>query len=377
MTPFPPGRPTACFIDHDAVRWNFRQIKQKVGPRVDVLSMVKANAYGHGAPAIAKTLAAEGSSAFGVATVGEAIELREHGIRQPILIVAGTYPEDAGALLKFDLIPVVHDATTLQRLEEAVRSAGRTLDIHVEVDTGMGRSGFLAAELDSWLPRLKNLACLRVAGIFSHFSDAETPNEAYTENQLRCFESAIERIRAGGIGSSVVHMAKSAALITVQASHFDLVRPGLALYGIYPAPELKTEIDLKPVLSWKTRILQLKRVPEGASLGYGRTFVTKRVSVIGTLPLGYADGYHRLLSNRAFVLVHGKRAPVAGRISMDLTTVDLTDIDEVEQGDEVVLLGRQGGATISADEMAFWAETISYEILTSIGARVPRIHQSS
>jgi alanine racemase len=377
MTDFPPGRPTACFIDHGALRENFRQIQNKVGSRVKVLSMVKANAYGHGAPAVARTLAAQGSSAFGVATVREGIELREVGIRQPVLIVAGTYPEDAELLLKFELTPVLHDILTLQSLEQAIATAGRALDIHVEVDTGMGRTGLPAAELDSWLPEITRLRSLRIAGVFSHFSDAEAAHEPYTENQLRCFASVIERIRGAGIGASLLHMAKSAALITVQGSHFDLVRPGLSLYGIYPAPELQAEITLKPVLSWKTRILQLKRVPQGASLGYGRTFTTRRESVIGTLPVGYADGYHRLLSNRAFVLVAGKRAPIAGRISMDLTTVDLTDIDGIKQGEEVVLLGSQADATISADEMASWAETISYEILTSIGARVPRIHQNS
>jgi alanine racemase len=377
MLPLPTGRPTFCIIDHEALRWNFRQIRQKVGPKIKILSMVKANAYGHGATAIAKTLAVEGGDIFGVATLEEGVELRAAGIGQPILVLAGTYVEQVDQFLKNNLIPVVHEPETLRSLERAVRGQGTTLNIHLEVDTGMGRTGFLAAEVDLWVAELTKLKALRIDGVFSHFSDAESANEIYSENQLRNFLSVIKRLNSVGITPPLVHMAKSAAVLTVPDSHFAMVRPGLALYGIYPSPQLSQEIALKPVLSWKTRILQLKRVPEGTHLGYGRTFVTSRESLIGTLPLGYADGYPRVLSNRAVVLVGGGRAPVAGRISMDLTTIDVTDIDGVQRGDEVVLIGRQGDETISADEMASWANTISYEILTSIGARVPRIHHNS
>ena len=377
MLTVPPGRPTFCSIDLEALRWNFRQIKQKVGPQVKVLSMVKANAYGHGAPAVAQTLADEGSDAFGVATVEEAVELRQAAIRQPIIVVAGAYVEQSGQFLQHALTPVIHDVETLRSLDAAIERQSATLAIHLEVDTGMGRTGFLAPEVNLWSAELRKLKALRIEGVFSHFSEAETANEAYSENQLRNFASVITALSNAGITPSLVHMAKSAALLTVPGSRFGMVRPGLALYGVYPSPQLSNEIELKPVLSWKTRILQLKRVPEGTSLGYGRTFVTKRESLIATLPVGYADGYQRILSNRGAVLVRGCRAPVAGRVSMDLTTIDVTDIDEVQQGDEVTLLGRQGDVTISADEMASWANTISYEILTSIGARVPRIHNNS
>ena len=375
LTP-PPGRPTFCCIDLEALRSNFRRIKEKVGPQVKVLSMVKANAYGHGAIAVAQTLADEGTDAFGVATLEEAVELRQATIRQPIVVLAGTYVEQSDQFLEHGLTPVIHELETLRSLEAAIQRQSATLAIHLEVDTGMGRTGFLAAGLDLWLAELRKLKALRIEGVFSHFSDAESANEAYSENQVRNFLSVITSLRNAGVTPSLVHMAKSAAVLTVPDSYYDMVRPGLALYGIYPSPQLSQEIALRPVLSWKTRILQLKRVPEGTSLGYGRIFVTRRESLIGTLPVGYADGYQRSLSNRAVVLVRGRRAPVAGRISMDLTTIDVTDIDEVQQGDEVTLLGRQGDVTISADEMASWANTISYEILTSIGARVPRIHNN-
>ncbi|HET8564772.1 MAG TPA: alanine racemase [Candidatus Binatia bacterium] len=377
MTRLPKGRPTLCLVDLQALRWNFRQIRQKVGRQVKILSMVKANAYGHGAPAIAKTLAGEGSDAFGVATLEEGIELRQAGIGQPIIVVAGVYPAQIDQFLDNSLTPVIHEVQTLRSVEAAIRSRGAKLNIHLEVDTGMGRTGFLAAEVDHWLPELTKLKALTLEGVFSHFSDAESANEEYTENQLRYFLSVIKRLRATGITPSLVHMAKSAAVVTVPASHFTMVRPGLALYGLYPSVDATKEITLKPVLSWKTVVLQLKRVPKSSSLGYGRTFVTRRESLIATLPVGYADGYPRILSNRGVVLVRGGRAPVVGRVSMDLTMVDVTDIAGVEQGDEVVLLGRQRDAVISADEMAAWSNTISYEVLTSIGARVPRIYCNS
>jgi alanine racemase len=370
------GRPTLCFVDLSTLRENFRQIKKKVGPKVKILSMVKANAYGHGAPAVARALAAEGSDAFGVATLEEGIELRQAGIRQPIIVMAGVYLEQLDLFLQNDLIPVLHELETLRALEKTLAGQGMTLPIHLEIDTGMGRLGFLDSKISDWLPELGKLKALKLEGVFSHFSDGETANEAYTENQLKSFLSVTERLSRAAFVPSIVHMAKSGTIITVPESHLAMVRPGLILYGIYPSTDVTKDIRLKPVLSWKTRVLQLRKLPRGSSIGYGRTFKTTRDSLIATLPVGYADGYHRLFSNRACVLVRGGRAPVVGRVSMDLTTVDVTDIRKVQQGDEVVLLGRQGDAEISADEMAAWANTISYEILTSIGVRVPRIHQN-
>ena len=377
MLNLPKGRPTYCAVDLDALRWNFRRIRERVGPTVKVLSMVKANAYGHGAPAVASTLAAEGSDAFGVATLEEGVELRQSGIDEPIVILAGAYPQQLDQFVTHRLTPVVHDLESLRELETAVHSRGTTIHVHLKIDTGMGRIGLLSAEVDSWLPALKKLKALKLEGVFSHFSHAESVKGDYTQKQLEIFRSVVKRLRDEGIAPVLTHLANSAATITLPSAYFDMVRPGLMLYGIYPAPEMADQISLKPVLSWKTHILQLKKVPAGASISYGQTFVTKRESLIATLPVGYADGYPRLLSNRAEVVVRGKRAAIAGRVCMDLTMIDVTDIGGVNQGDEVVLLGRQAGAEISADEMAAWSNTISYEILTSIGARVPRIHYNS
>ena len=373
MIHFPPGRPTHCCIDHAALCWNLQQIRAKVGARVKILSMVKANAYGHGAVAVAKTLLAAGGDALGVATLDEGIELRQSGIGAPILVVAGVYGDQLEQFFAHSLTPVIYDLSGLTELDAAVDKRGATIEIHLKIDTGMGRLGLRASELDSWLPRLNALKAVKIAGIFSHFSTAESVDGDYTKKQLEIFTSVVTRLR-GAAMTALFHFANSAATITQPAAYFDVVRPGIMLYGAYPSPAMAQQIALKPVLSWHTKILQLKKVPAGTSISYGQTFVTQRESLIATLPVGYADGYQRVLSNRGEALVRGKRAPVAGRVCMDLTMLDVTDIRNVQQGDEVVLLGRQGSGDISADEMAGWANTISYEIFTSIGARVPRIH---
>jgi alanine racemase len=370
------GRPTFCQVDLTALRWNLSQIRTKVGPLVKILAMVKANAYGHGAPEVAKALT-HGTYAFGVATLEEAVELRRAGIRQPVLVVAGVYPEQLDQFIENRVTAVAHDHEAVTRLDRAAQERGASLSVHIKIDTGMGRLGFLPGEIDSWLGALKTLKALKIDGVFSHFSQAESVQGDYTRNQLRIFQDIVARLRSEGVAVPIAHLANSAATITMPEAHFDMVRPGIMLYGAYPSPNMASQIELKPVLSWRTRVMQLKKVPGGTSISYGQTFVTRRESVIATLPVGYADGYQRLLSNRGEVLLDGKRAPVAGRVCMDLTMIDVTDIAGVQPGDEVVLLGRQGGAEITADEMAGWANTISYEIFTSISLRVPRVYVNS
>jgi alanine racemase len=369
-----PGRPTLCSIDHAALRWNLQQIRNKVGARVKILSMVKANAYGHGAVAVAQTLASAGSDAFGVATLEEGVELRQAGIREPILIMAGAYKDHLAEFLGHELTPVAHDLSGIKKLESALQSRGKTLPVHLKIDTGMGRLGLAADDCEKWLPEVKKLTALQVAGVLSHFSQAESVEGDYTRRQLTTFKSVIDRLRSHQLAPALVHFANSAATITLPEAYFDMVRPGIMLYGVYPSASMASQITLKPALAWTTRILQLKEVPAGTGISYGQTFKTARPSLIATLPVGYADGYPRLLSNRGEVLVGGQRAPIAGRVCMDLTMIDVTDIRNAKQGDEVVLLGRQGTAEVAADEIAAWAGTISYEILTSISARVPRIH---
>ncbi len=376
MTPLPNGRPTVCLIDLGAVRWNFRQARKKVGSQVKILCVVKANAYGHGACEIAEVLADEGSDGFGTATVEEGIELRQRGIQSPVVVLAGIYPDQLEDIERYDLTPVICESEVLSRLKKLAKKQKRPINFHLKVDTGMGRIGFSSLEVASWLPELRGLEMLKLQGVFSHFSRAESVLHKHTKKQLESFQQVLQELQANGHHPSFVHLANSAAIITLPEAYFTMVRPGLMLYGIYPSTEMVNEISLKPVLTWKTSIHQLKRVPKGFSISYGQTFTTQRESMIATLPLGYADGYKRSLSNRGVVLVQGQRAPIIGTICMDLTMVDVTDIRGVNQGDEVVLLGQQKEAAISADEMASWANTISYEILTSLSARVPRIHNS-
>jgi len=371
---FPPGRPTICAIDHEALRSNLRQIRDKVGSRVKILCMVKANGYGHGAAEISQTLVGAGADAFGVATLEEAVQLRQAGIQALLIVLAGVFPDQLGTFVQHKLTPVVHDSLSLKALDRESSRRHVQVGVHLKIDTGMGRLGFLAAEADQWIASIKQTESLRIEGLFSHFSHAESVHGDYTQKQLEIFKHVLGQLRSASVIPDLVHLANSAATITLPAAYFDMVRPGLILYGVYPSSNMKEQMHLKPVLSWKTKILQLKNVPSGTSVSYGQTYVTERESLIATLPIGYADGYPRLLSNRGEALVRGQRVPIAGRVCMDLTMIDVTDIRNVRQGDEVLLLGRQGAAEISADEIAAWANTISYEILTSIGARVPRIH---
>jgi alanine racemase len=372
----PKGRPTYCSIDLAALRWNFQQVRNMVGAGVKIFSVVKADAYGHGACEAVQMLAKAGSDGFGVATVEEGVELREAGIRAPILVLTAVYAEQLEKFLRHRLTPAVSDLHTLRQLEKLARKRGRALEFHLKVDTGMGRLGLLHSDVDSWLPEIGKLKALKLEGLFSQLSHAEDARGKHTQMQVRNFSEVVDRLRRAGFVPPLIHLANSAGVIGVPSAHGTMVRPGLMLYGLYPSREMEGRVELRPVLSWKTRVLQVKELPVNSSIGYGRTFVTKRKSSIATLPVGYADGYHRLLSNRGAALAGGKRAPIVGRISMDLTMIDVTDIRGVTQGDEVVLLGRQGEENISADEMAGWAETISYEILTSISARVPRVYHN-
>src|SRR6185369_4976998 len=377
MASQPKGRPTYCTIDLAALRWNFQQVRKLVGPRVKILSIIKANAYGHGAVEAAQALAQAGSNGFGVATVEEAIELRAAGVRGGLVVLTAVTPGQLDEFQKHNLTPAISDLKTLAAFDNLVFGKhGPALGFHLKIDSGMGRLGLRYSDVDAWLPAIVSLRGLRLEGIFSQLAHADGDAE-FTQAQVKNFETVVERLRAAGVAAPLLHLANSAGIIAAPGAHATMVRPGIMLYGCYPTPEMAQTVTLKPVLAWKTRIADVKELPAGASVGYGRTFTAKRNSRIAALPVGYADGYHRLLSNRGAVLVRGKRAPIAGRISMDLTMIDVTDIAEVAQGDEVVLIGRQGEETISADEVAGWAETISYEVLTSVSARVPRVHLNS
>jgi alanine racemase len=368
-------RPTILEIDLDALRRNYHALRRAAGP-ADMMVVVKADAYGHGAVAVARALAAEGCGQFGVATIGEAGELRDAGIRGRIYLLGGFFPEQASEIVALDLTPFVFDLSIIVPLDQAAREAGRhDFPFHLKIDTGTTRLGLLPGDLARALERIRGAKSLKLEGACTLFANAGDPSSPITDAQLRVFNDALAAMRAAGMAPQIIHAANSAALVLRADSHFTLVRPGLAIYGLPPVQAVREKIELVPVMTFKTRLMQLKRVPAGTGVSYGHTFITPRESVIGTLPVGYADGYRRGLQHGGEVLVRGHRAPVIGAVCMDLTMVDLTDVPGAEVGDEVVLWGRSGDETISVNDVARIAQTISYEMLCTVGRRVPRVYR--
>ncbi|MBI4515633.1 MAG: alanine racemase [Deltaproteobacteria bacterium] len=367
--PFSAGRPTIAQIDGAALRSNLAAVRSGLAPGVGLLAVVKADAYGHGATLVAPLFERAGVDAFGAATVEEAVELRGAGVTKPIVVLTGAEPTQIEALLDYRLSVALLDAAMAQQMRPLLR--GRRLSVHVKIDTGMGRLGVTPEELPALLQVVQGVPELSVEGIFSHFANADLGNQEFAAYQLQLFERAVATARSLGLRPRFLHLANSAAALTWPATHFSLIRPGLALYGI--APVANCSLPLAPAMRVVTRIVQLKAVPAERPLSYGQTFVTRRPSRIATIPVGYADGYDRRLSNRAQVLVRGRRAPVVGAVCMDLTLVDVSDIPDVARGDEVVLWGRQGEDEITVAEVAAWQSSITYEVMTRLGKRVPRV----
>lgn len=374
MFSFEKATGTCCLVDLSALRANLGTVRGLVGPGVEILAVVKANAYGHGDTVIARALCDEGISNLGVASVAEGIRLRESGIAATVLVLGSLYPSDADALVRYALNPVIPNIDLLRHLEAFGVERGVSIPYHLKLDTGMGRLGFLPDAIEQWLPELGGLRAVKLQGVISHLAKAEEPSSLSCRRQLHTFRNTLERFRTTGQAPGLTHIANSAAILTLPDARFDMVRPGGMLYGLFSHPLLANHVRLEPVLTWKTCVLQIKTLPKNSSVSYGGTFITPRDSTIATLPVGYADGYKRSFSNRSAVLIRGRRAPVVGRVTMDLTMVDVTDIAGVRSGDEVILLGTQGDETISAEELAGWADTISYEILTSISPGIPRYY---
>ncbi len=366
---------TKTEVDLGALAYNYHQLRQLAPPSVKFLAVVKADAYGHGAIPVSKKMEELGTDFLGVATVKEGVELRNGGIKKPILVLSGIYQEDAEEVLDYQLTPMVYRLEIAEALSAAARKKGKKIPVHIKVDTGMGRIGVFFEEAPVFANRMRRFGNLEIEGVASHFSTADEGNSSFTEEQLKRFSRTIEEMKKLDIDPPFCHIANSAALVNLPAAYFTLVRPGIMLYGSYPSPSLKTKVSLRQVMSWKSRIADLKKVPVGYPISYGRTFVTERPSFIAAIPVGYADGYNRLLSNRGEVLIKGRRAPVVGRVCMDWTMVDVTAIPGVEVGDEVVLMGSQSGQEITPEEMGEWIGTISYEILCSVGKRVQRIYK--
>ena len=373
-------RPTWAEIDLDALAENLRVIRAQVGPEVSVMAAVKADAYGHGAVQCARRLEAAGIDWFGVALPEEGIELRRAGIGKPILCLGGFWTGQENACLQQSLTPVVYRLDMIEMLDRAARAAGVVADVHLKIDTGMGRLGVRSVDVAEFSEALSRCRNIRVDGLMTHLASADDPAQHdFTGNQLERFEQAVTLVRARGFAPTYVHAANSAALFAYPAARGNIVRPGGTMYG-FRRDVLPPDIDalqLRPVMSLHSRIMLLKTVGAGEKLGYGGTFQTTRESLIATVPIGYDDGYRRSFSNRSRVIVRGAFAPVVGRVSMDLTMVDVTDVPGVSLQDQVTLLGRVGQLSITAEDLAELAGTISYEIACGISSRVPRIYEAS
>jgi len=363
-------------VDLAALAANYRALRGAVGPGVGVIAVVKADAYGHGAVPVARLLDGLGVRGFGVATVEEGVELRDAGIRAPVLILGAAFGRDHAEVIARELTPMVGDPGDVERFAEAARAAGCVrFSLHVKIDTGMTRLGVTEARFDEFLARCAAHPSIRVDGLATHFASADEADPEETEAQLRAFIRCLDRARAMGADPQVIHAANSAAALRFPRTRFDLIRPGIVLYGTRPSAKVEGP-GLTPVLSLHTRINALREVEAGTRVSYAGTHTLTRRSRIATLPVGYADGYPRALSNRAQVLVRGCRAPLVGRVCMDLCMIDVTDVPGVEVGDPVALLGGEGALAIHPEELAGWAGTIVYEILAGVGKRVPRDYSS-
>jgi len=370
-------------IDLAAIDHNLKALRKLTGPAVRMLAAVKANAYGHGLVPVARRVAASGADMLGVARIDEGIELRASGIEVPILIFGYTPPAATGELLKYSLTPTVSSHATADAMSTAAVAAGKRLAVHIKVDTGMGRIGLLPASLQppggpdaaAVIERIVRLEGLIPEGIYTHFAASDSRDKTSASRQFARFMELLAVLAAKGVTFPLRHAANSGALIDMPETHLDMVRPGIAVYGLYPSDEIdKSRIRLIPAMALKAKIAQVKAVAAGFQVSYGSTYTTHRPTVIATVPVGYADGYRRLLSSRGVMLAGGRRVPVVGRVCMDLAMIDVGEVPNVQAGDEVVVLGAQGDAFISADEMAGWLDTINYEVVSTVMARVPRVY---
>ena len=369
--------PTYATVNLAALAHNLSRIKQYLSPGCEVMAIVKANAYGHGAWDSAQEFARQGIGRFAVASLDEGIALRQAGLSASIVVLGALFEEQVSDLVAHRLTPVVSDERILPTLAKAARSHPSPYPIHLKVETGMGRLGFPTNGLLSLLDNPLLQSPIQVEGVMTHLADADGADSDFTERQLGVFRAMLEQIRQRGLTPPLIHTANSAAIVRFPDAHFSLVRPGIMLYGYHTLPASVPAPDLIPVLSLRTTIVQLRTIPRGGTVSYNTTFVAKRPTRIAVLPIGYADGYSRRLSNRGSVLIQGRRAPIVGLVCMDMIMVDVTDLAPVHVGETVTLIGQQGGESIWADEVADWIGTISYEVLCGIGSRVPRLYESA
>ena len=377
-------------ISLGAYAHNIRELKRITRPPARLMAVVKANGYGHGAVEVAREALHNGALYLGVARINEAIPLREAGLSAPILIFGYSPPALAPILIDYELTQTVYSLSTASAFSEYATRKGKKINVHLKVDSGMGRLGFLLEAINTIpsdipvnnavreIEAITRLAGLTVEGIFTHFATADSADKSYANLQLDRFMDFLNRLQKEGLEPPLRHAANSGALIDMPDSHLDMVRPGIATYGLHPSDEVnKSTVDLKPVMALKSKIIHLKKVAPGFNISYGITYQTKNHTTIATIPVGYADGFSRLLSSRGYMLVHGQRVPIVGRVCMDLTMLDVGGISGVALEDEVVVFGKQGEEAITADEIAASMGTINYEVVSTITGRVPRIYCKS
>ncbi len=363
-----------AYIDLGVLEENYRMIRARVPQGVKILCVVKADAYGHGAVQISRRLEENNVNYLGVATVDEGVELRQAGIRSPILVMGGILPWDSGGpFYEYDLALVIHNAGMIEKLKEGFSRSGKRLKVHIKVDTGMGRLGFRPEEMSQIVRTIKEMPHIEIEGCMSHFSSSEVRDE-YGLDQIRTFERSLQMMNEEGAIPKIAHMANSGAITNYPEGYFDMIRVGISLYGSHPARELGMKLPVRQVMRFVSRVALVREFPPGSALSYGGTFITSGKTRIAYIPVGYADGYPRALSNRGFVLIKDKKCSIVGRVCMDWFLADITGLHDVAPGDEVTLLGHEGGLTITADEIAEYAGTIPYEILCKISKRVMRVY---
>lgn len=363
-------------IDISALKFNICQIRERIGLHRKILIAVKADGYGHGAIEVARTCLREGVEMLGVATMNEAVELCQAGITCPILMLVPSLTSQIDSIIENDIIPNISTMEFARSLSQRAANFKRSVKAHIEVDTGMGRTGINYKEAPASVSRIVKLPNLKIEGIFTHFpvaDSAEDKNRKFTLEQIDRFFMVMDELKKDGVEIPIKHASNSAAILDYPQSYFDMVRPGIMVYGLYPSKEVSRSISIKPVMNLKAKVIQLQKVEPGWSIGYGRTFVAQKEMLIATIQAGYGDGYRRHLSNRGEVLVRGRRCPLVGIICMDMSMIDVSDVPGVKLEDEAVLVGSQGNDEITADEVARKIGTINYEVTTAISKRVPRV----
>jgi len=375
-------------IDKKAISHNLTEIKRITNADTQIMAVVKANGYGHGIIQVAQIAVKNSATMLGVARINEAIELRKAEFDVPILILGYTHKACAKEIIKYNLIPTVYSYQMAKAISIAALTCGKKISVHVKIDTGMGRIGiipdFMAPfshhhlKTDNAINEVIKIACLKnlkIEGIFTHFSTADSRDKSFSNQQFEIFMDFLHQLSLAGLEIPVKHTANSAAIIDMPETHLDMVRAGICMYGLYPSNQVdKNRINLKPAMKLKTRIIHLKKVPAGFNISYGGTYKTPKPTTIATVPVGYSDGYSRMLSSRGYMIVREQKAPVVGRVCMDQTMLDVGHINGISTEDEVIIMGKQGRLSITADEIASLLNTISYEILSILSNRIKRIY---